>query len=54
MENLDVFIAVLYSLIVAMSYRKVGFLAALFWPITIVIMGIVVYVSFMLAPPPEQ
>jgi hypothetical protein len=54
MNNLEMAIACLYALMVAMSYRKVGFLAALFWPITIVIMGIVVYVSFMLAPPPEQ
>ena len=54
MENVETFIAVLYALVVAMSYRKVGFLAALFWPFTIVIMGMVVYVSFMLAPPPEQ
>jgi len=53
-ENVAMLLAGMYALIVAMSYRKVGFFAALLWPLTIIIMGTIVYLSFTVSSPPEQ
>lgn len=51
---MEVMIAVIYATIVAMSYRKVGFFPALIWPMTVILTGIMVYLSIMLAPDPDD
>lgn len=54
MSDLVMVIAIIYATIVALSYSKVGFLPALFFPITIVILGTLQYIIFMTyTPPPE-
>lgn len=49
-ENLIIFISAIYATIITVSYKKAGFFAALFWPITIIIAGAMVYLTIMFTP----
>jgi|GEM_PF-6068289 len=49
-QELIILNAVIYATIVALSYQKVRFLAALLFPLTIILMGIMVYVTVLTEP----
>lgn len=49
-EEFIIINAVIYASIVALTYRKVGFLAALLFPFTIILMGIMVYLTVLTQP----
>jgi len=50
-----VLIALVYATIVAMSYRKAGFMPALLFPLTIIVAGTMVYLRVVLTElPPEE
>lgn len=54
MNNLEMAIACLYALMVAISYNRAGLIAALFWPVTIVLLGLVVYVRIITSDLPQS
>lgn len=50
-----VLIALVYATIVAMTYRKTGFMPALLFPLTIIVAGTMVYLRVVLTElPPEE
>lgn len=49
-QELIILNAVIYATIVALSYQRVGFLAALLFPLTIILMGIMVYLTVLTQP----
>ena len=49
-QELIILNAVIYATIVALSYQKVRFLAALLFPLTIILMGIMVYLTVLTQP----
>lgn len=55
MNNLEIAMACLYSLIAAVSYRRTGIIAAIFWPLTVIFFGLIVYVRVITSelPPAE-
>jgi hypothetical protein len=52
-DNGLIVIAGLYALMVVLSYRKVGFVTALFWPMSMFFIGMVVFIHILLTPPKE-
>jgi hypothetical protein len=51
---MEVIFAFFYAAIVALSYKRAGIFPALFWPVTVVIAGIMVYATVALGPMPED
>lgn len=49
-DNVIIFIAAIYATIVALSARKVGFIAAALFPVTIILLGIFQYVLIATYP----
>lgn len=49
-QELIILNGVIYASIVALTYRKVGFLPALIFPFTIILMGIMVYLTVLTQP----
>jgi uncharacterized membrane protein YagU involved in acid resistance len=49
-EEFIIINAVIYASIVALTYKKVGLLAALLFPLTIILMGIMVYLTVLTQP----
>lgn len=47
---MEIVVAFFYAAIVAGSYRRAGIFPALFWPVTIIIAGIMVYMTVVLGP----
>jgi len=54
MEPFDMIIAIFYASIFTASYKKTGILPALFWPITIIMSGILVYMTVVFNEPPDK
>lgn len=52
-ENVLVILAALYASVVVLSYRKVGFVTALIWPVSMFLLGMIIYINVMLTPPKE-
>lgn len=52
-DNGLIVIAGLYALMVVMCYRKLGFLTALLWPLSMFLIGMVVFMHILLTPPKE-
>jgi len=46
-EEIIVPIAAIYASMVAISYRKVGIIQSLIWPITIICVGLIVYFTII-------
>ena len=55
-EEIIILIAAIYASIVTVSYKKTGFVQALFWPINIIILGTYIYFLAILQEdqPPEE
>lgn len=49
-EDIIVPIAAIYASVVAFSYRKIGIFPALIWPVTIVCVGMIVFLATIFAP----
>lgn len=49
-DDIIVPIAAIYASVVAISYRKIGILPALIWPVTIVCVGMIVFLATIFAP----
>ena len=56
MDNLDIVLIAIHSFIVAISYRKAGFIAAFLWPLTVLLIGITIYIRVITSetPPPNS
>ena len=49
-EDLIVPIAAIYASVVAIAYRRIGILPALIWPVTIICVGMIVFLATIFAP----
>jgi len=54
MEPLNIIVSILYASVFTLSYKRVGIFPALFWPITIVIAGTLVYLTVSTSDHPDQ
>jgi uncharacterized membrane protein YvlD (DUF360 family) len=53
-EEIMILIAAIYAGIVAISFKRVGMLSALMWPITIILLGLYVFLVTALSQPPND
>lgn len=51
---MEIIIAFIYATIVVGSYKRAGLFPALFWPVTIILAGIMVYMTVALGPASED
>jgi hypothetical protein len=47
-------IAVVYATIVAVSFKRAGFISAIIWPVTIILLGTYVFFVTALSQRPEE
>jgi uncharacterized membrane protein YvlD (DUF360 family) len=53
-EEIMILIAAVYAGIVALSFKRVGMLSAIMWPITIILLGLYVFFVTALSQPPKD
>ena len=53
-EEYIVLIAAVYAAIVAISFKRAGFISAIIWPVTIILLGTYVFFVTALSQRPEE
>jgi uncharacterized membrane protein YvlD (DUF360 family) len=53
-EEITILIAAIYAGIVAISFKRVGLISALMWPLTVILLGLFVYFTAALSQPKDE